>query len=461
MSDDPVLSKHDDDLAVFMLNQGMREQVRYDHARSTWHYWDKHRWRRDQTEAVFDKLFRLTVKFVKVITGEKQKILFSLFDRGKKESVLKAMRSMEPIAMSGEEWDTDPYLLGCKNGILDLRTLEFHTEPHPEWLVTRSTNVNWNPEAGEATKFNAFVHEIMGEDPELVYYLLCTLGYSLFGFQREQKFWMWAGGGNNGKGTLAKVVSYVLGQYADTPSAELYMKSKHGAISASAPRAELVKLQGIRFAWMSEPQGGAFNDELVKAHTGDDPIQARPLYSNDFITFRPSHTIVFLVNELPRTEDVGVSMKRRARVIRFEQDFSAVMDMQLEEKLREEGEQILLLLAHFAAYWFKHGLKEPKKVTDWASEYIEENDPLARFLGERCIVGRNLSTVGVLLYDSYVDWCHANNEEPKSNRGFGIQASKQFKNVKTRTGVVYQGVGLKSAMTLALEEAPDDGEENT
>ena len=57
---------------------------------------------------------------------------------------------------------------------------------------------------------------------------------------------------------------------------------------------------------MSEPNGGGqFNDEMVKAHTGDDPIRARALYSNDYAEFRPTHTIMIAANTPPKVSDVG------------------------------------------------------------------------------------------------------------------------------------------------------------
>ncbi len=450
------ISRHDDDLATLLQADGITEEIRYDHARGQWHYWNKWRWQKDATAKVYNIVYRHTKALLGATQSEsKAKALISLYDQSKKESVLKTLASRPDIAMVGDEWDTQPWLVGCRNGTLDLRDLSFHTEPHPEWLVTRSVKADWNPDA-RCPLFEKFLREIMSGDEELVMYLLHVLGYSLFGWQREQKFWMFVGQGQNGKGTLAKVMAYVLGEYSDSPSAELYMKTRMGASSASAPRAELVKLQGIRFAWMSEPQGGAFNDELVKAHTGDDPIQARPLYSNDFITFRPTHTIVFLTNDPPRTEDVGLSMRRRARLIRFLEDFTGDReDKTLEEKLRAEADGILQLLAACAQSWALGNMVEPQKVSNWSSDYIEENDPIARFVQERCVVDYGVYTSGALLYDAYVSWCRDLALEPKSQTGFGIAASKRFKKEKGHSGAVYKGIGLKGAMTLAMEGADD------
>jgi phage/plasmid-associated DNA primase len=53
---------------------------------------------------------------------------------------------------------------------------------------------------------------------------------------------------------------------------------------------------------------------MLKAHSGSDFIEARTLHSKTFKTFQPTHKIVFLTNNPPRTEDVGPSMQRRVRM---------------------------------------------------------------------------------------------------------------------------------------------------
>lgn len=451
---DKTLSKLDDDLADILQDGGVSDQVRFDHSRRVWHVWNGIQWETDAKASVYKLLYDRSKELINATESEdKQAQIKALYSYAKKESVLKTLAYRDPIAMTGDEWDTQPNLLGCANGVLDLTTGKFMTDPDPALMISRSTGIVWDPNAPAPERFLKFIGEIMAEDPEMISYLLLTLGYAMIGTQKEQKFWMWQGEGNNGKGTLAKVLAYVLGDYSDSPSAELYMKTKHGAVNASAPRAELVKLQGIRFAWMSEPQGGAFNDELVKAHTGDDPIQARPLYSNAFVTFRPTHTLVFLVNQMPRIEDVGVSMRRRARVIKFERDFSKVMDMGLEDAMKAEAPSILRLLAGFARHWYENGIVEPQKVTDWSSAYIEENDPIGRFVSERCNTGLGRKVPARLLYDEYVDWCRdVASIDPVSVTGFGLLIVKRFRRHKTMTGWVYVGVSIKSAM----DQSEDD-----
>jgi len=459
---DIKLSKRDDDLAdLLMLATGtyppLPQRARYDHSKKNWHLWNGFRWKLDDRNEIFEEVRRRALSHIGSGDSSRAKIVAYLLDSSKKESVLKALASRPAIAMVGDEWDTHANLLGCRNGLIDLHNGEFFPEPDPDLLITRSVRAKW-VDGATCPRFMKFVSEIMGGDEELALYLVRLLGYALYGNQREQKFWLWVGGGSNGKGTLAKVMSFVLDDYADTPSDLLYMKTKFGASKSGDARADLVKLQGKRWTWMSEPQGGNFNDELIKAHTGDDPIQARSLYSNNYITFRPSHTIIFLTNLAPKVEDVGDSMRRRVRIIRFDEKFSdpGVVDRDLEDKLRGERDGILQLLVRAAVAYHTEGMPEPARVLEWAGEYIDDNDPLGRFLYERCEVGAGKSSSAKLLFDTYQDWAASVDAETLTMTAFGLLMARQFKKERGKSGTTYYGVRARSIVEIAGDGGEDE-----
>lgn len=455
---DRALSRNDDDLAD-LLEVAFRGKVHYDWGMSQWHFWDGLRWKADTTDHIYDMTRLQAIDLIAATTSEaKQKALLPLLNVAKKSSVLESLASREGFAMTGSEWDTQPNLIGTQDGVLDLETLTLHRPPDPDWLVTRQVGAKFDTDE-TCPMFIKFVRDIMGGDAELVDYLLTVVGYSLFGHQKEQKFWMWLGNGNNGKGTLAKVVANVLGDYGSGQPSSLYMQTRHGVVSSSAPRADLLKLKGQRWTWMSEPQGGKFNDEMLKEHTGDDPITARDLFSkaSKTLVWRPTHTVIILTNILPSTDDVGASMRRRARVVKFEQDFTSVLDLDLENKLLAERNGIFKLLAQFAQLYAKNGLFEPERVLEWSRDYIEDNDPIGQFLQDRCVVERGAKANASLIFESYRDWCISRDIEPASQTGFGRMMTRRFNKVKVRMGSVYHGVGVLGAMKIA--EKGEDGDE--
>jgi putative DNA primase/helicase len=446
-----------DDYFATMLAQpgplGLGDKVRFDHSTGLWHIWNKVRWAPDRTTEVFElireRLVNIWLPDHNINPSpDSMKVYSSLLDAGKKMSVLKMLASMPGIAMSGEEWDQDPELMGFRNGVLNLRTLVLDTNPSPDLLISRSTGVDWDPNA-DVAPFLKFVDDIMSNDPDMTEYLLRVLGYSMLGTNREQKFWMWVGTGQNGKGVLARVAASALGDYAATPPDTLYMRTKYGTASSDKPRPELLKLQGARFTYMSEPQGGQFNEEMLKAHSGNDFIEARTLYAKTFKTFQPTHKIVFLTNNPPRTEDVGPSMQRRVRLIWFEQDYRdpARDDKGLEERLKEPAnlQGALLLMAGAASDYLAMGLPEPQKVTNWSRAYIEENDPISAFVVEMCVNDPDALESSGQMFKAFDGWCDRAGVEKMSVTGFGLAMARRYTRKARSSGNFYEGIRLKNA----------------
>jgi putative DNA primase/helicase len=423
--------------------------VRFDHSTSLWHIWNGIRWAPDRTTQVYDLVRQCVFQWIADAesSGHDIKTILPMLDYARKTAVLKSLASMPGIAMSGEEWDRNPELMGFSNGVLDLRTLMLDTAPDPKLLISRSTGVDWDPAADIVPFFN-FVDDIMGGDSDIRDYLLRILGYSMIGTNREQKFWMWVGQGQNGKGVLARTVAKALGDYAATPPDTLYMKTKFGAASSDKPRPELLKLEGARFTYMSEPQGGQFNEEMLKAHTGNDPIEGRTLYAKTFKTFEPTHKIVFLTNNPPRTDDVGPSMQRRVRIVWFEQDYRDPErdDKGLEDRLKETAnlQGALRLMASAASDYLNIGLTEPQKVIDWSAAYIAENDPIQSFIDEMCITDPTAEAPSGQVWKSFDGWCERNGVEKMSMTGFSLSFARKYEKKVKMAGKFYQGIRLKN-----------------
>ncbi len=447
------VGKQDDYLADLLADPGpvgIGDIVRYDHLRSRWLIWNDVRWRPDTTQRINDMTRLKAGEWMgSDALGDDRKAVLPIFDTGKKEAVLKSLRAREGIAMTGNEWDIDGYLVGFDNGILDLRAGQFYGEPDPNLMVSKTVGADLGP--AECPEFESFLDQIMGGDADLVAYLKRLIGYCLIGTQSEQKFWMWVGRGSNGKGVLARTLNHVFGDYAETPSDTLYMKTRLGAARSDAARPDLLRLQSARYTYMSEPPGGQFNEEMLKAHTGEDVILARNLYARaeQMAQFPPTHKIIFLTNDPPKTDDVGVSMRRRVRVIRFEQDYSVSPDRGLEDRLKAEKAGILNLAIREALAWIAEGMPEPRKVIDWSNEYIEENDPLVQFVADRAEVGPQVTGSASALWASYEDWAAQRGAEAMSQTGFGLALSRRFKKVRRSTGMVYAGIRAKSAVELA------------
>lgn len=418
----PTITNRDADLAavVVWIDQTFATDARFDYTRKQWHLLDAvGHWAPDRTEQVYERIEAATRRAMSVAGLMKDEIvaLTSLLDRGKQRSVLDTLAHRSSISLVGNEFDKLPHLLGVGNGVVDLRDGSLRLG-RPEDMVSRSTGIDFDS-AASCPRFEAFLAEIMSDDPERIAFLRRWLGYSLWGFSREQKFALWVGSGQNGKGVLKRIVRHVLGDYAIELPPTLYMKTKSGSATANTPRPELVELQGKRIGLGSEPEGGTLNEEMVKAHSGEDEIRARRLYSNSILNFYPSHSINLLTNLAPSVTDVGVSMARRLLVIPFEEAFTGPReDLGLYETLRAESAGILALLIREAVAYGQVGLGTiPEKVRMASSEFLDQNNPLTDWLGERVIREPDATST---LAELYADYC-TGVTVPMNDVSFGLR----------------------------------------
>jgi putative DNA primase/helicase len=290
------------------------DRLRFDHTRKEWVLFDGDHWVFDRSRAV-ERLLQghLEARFAATarIAGDEERKkmrawLLTSQSAAKRRDCLNVARSQEGIADEGDHWDSQPMVLGVRNGVIDLKTGRFRRGT-PEDRVTVVTPVSHDPNA-TCARFSEFLKEIFADDPELPAYLQRVVGYCLTGDMSEQAFWVFFGTGANGKSTLLEQLATMLGPYAGTmpfPSADwTHSMSEY-------QKAELVGRRLVTAAEVS-PRGH-LNEELIKALTGGDRINARHPYGRPF-AFRPTAKFVLSVNDRPTIRDDSRGMWRRIKL---------------------------------------------------------------------------------------------------------------------------------------------------
>jgi putative DNA primase/helicase len=457
------------------LAQRLRLKWRYDHTAKQWHHFDGVRWAPDQTEAVHYAV-RMTASRALGASGigeMEQKRLFALLQWPTQERVLKALSTFPGYGTNGDEWDSDPFTLGVTNGVVDLRTNKL-IPARPEQNITKTTEHAFEPIrkptdlAKRAPRFMQAMSQWMSGDEDMVYFLLFWFGASMFGLSPEQRFLLMTGIGRNGKGALKHAILEATGDYSEELDPALYMRNKFGGARSNEARADLLKLKGLRITFFSEPQGGTFNEELLKAHTGQDRISGRALYSNNVQSWDPTHSINFLTNNLPAVEDVGPSMAERVMVADFRESYEGDrQDRRLYGTLEDEAEGILAILVWAASVWYARwdsdvgGLVLPARVIEQSKDFMERNDPVANWMNDRCRRGRDLTSPSQVAYESYLEW-HTQSGAPGDPfsmvRWAATLQKKGMAKAKTERGMLWRGFNLYGAMELA-ERGLDEDEE--
>ena len=136
------------------------DYVRFDHQQQRWLVWNrvKRRWVEDKQGKVHLLMKQTARQRAKIAAAlhstednkewkEKEfKWAVNSENRYRIDAALELAKSEPPISDSGEGWDSNPWLFGVANGIVDLRTGKLRQE-RPEDRVTKHSPVRFDPDA--------------------------------------------------------------------------------------------------------------------------------------------------------------------------------------------------------------------------------------------------------------------------------------------------------------------------
>ena len=209
-------------------------------------------------------------------------------------AMLKLAVSEPGMATSDRDLDADPFQLGVKNGVVDLKRghLLFN---HPEMLITRFCNASYDTDA-TCPGWQSFLDQIFQGDVETIESVQRLLGYTLTGLSTEEVLVICYGHGSNGKSVFANVVHHILGGYARAAPPSLLTVRR---ADDNGPRNDLAALAGARYVSINELQSGdRLDEQVVKLLAGREPISARFLHQ-EFFEFLPTFTPWLRTNHKP------------------------------------------------------------------------------------------------------------------------------------------------------------------
>jgi putative DNA primase/helicase len=387
-----------------------------------WLVWDGKRWKRDtmnQTLALMQETVRgIWQEAANTTDPVMREALGKWAIRSEsRQAHTNALALAAPmLAINVDELDTDPWLLNCTNGTVDLHTGELRPYD-PADRITCLFNAGWDPQA-KAPRWDAFIERVQ-PDSEVRAYVQRTLGIGLVGRALARVLPIFHGTGDNGKTVVFEVAKALFGDYAlEVPPHLLMRKRETGGATP-----DLASLEGKRLVIAAETQGGQrLNEAGIKAMTGGDTIAARPLYEPSR-NFRPSHTLIMATNEPPAVPESGQAIWNRLRLV----PWSVVIP---------KAEQIVDLAAQLSANeaagisaWLWRGLEdfqargqqlaEPEVVMVATQEYQAAEDTVGQWMAECCVRDAAAVLPASELYGSYCDWCGRTKAHPVTRTMFG------------------------------------------
>ena len=375
-----------------------------------------------------------------------------------------------PLAITGDEIDTNPWALPVANGVLDLKTGELAPGRPGDYLL-KASPVEWQGIDAPCPEWERFVLEIMDGDAEMAAFLQRAFGYGITGLVSEQKFLVLYGKGRNGKGVLTEVLQEIMGgsdafgALAGPVQSEMLL-DQGKARNAAGPSPDIMGLRGMRLAFASETdEGQRFSSARVKWLSGADRLTGRYPHDKRNITFDPTHFLVLLTNNKPHAPANDFAFWERVLLVKFPLSFvdrkpqtpnERPVDKGLRERLRGELPGILAWLVRGCLAWQEQELAPPPKVLEAVAEYQREEDYLGDFLEECCELvpdDDDVRTTATELYEAFLDWFHINISAKKdmSQKKFGKLMQERCRRERVGGRYYYYGVSLRPEALDELE----------
>lgn len=300
------------------------------------------------------------------------------------KEVLKTVKAQNEVEVLSKDLDNDPNIIGCLNGAVDLSTGLLTISDYNQYL-TKSTGLRYNRNATCDTWIKT-VNDVFYDDAEMVSFFKTLIGYSILGNPKEDLLVIPYGSGANGKSTIFNTIADVFGDYGKSTAFSTFTASATG----SQHREDLVRLQGSRFVYTSEPDAfGALKEGLIKTITGGDVLTVRTAYARKSVEISPKWVTFIPTNHKPMIRGADDGIWRRMLFIPFKRNFTLepdLLDIHLSDKLAEEHEGILRWIIEGALDYQQNGLVIPEELIKDKNDYREESDIVRTWIESECIL---------------------------------------------------------------------------
>ena len=311
--------------------------------------------------------------------------------------------------------DQDPYLLGCENGVIELRapaegggyTTRFRLA-RPEDLITKSVGYEIPAKFGECSAVEEVFAQIYPVEEERRFFQLFG-GYCLLGKAPAKGFLCLTDRrkGDNGKSTAVRLLRKAIGDDYVIENKQNLLYESRFAPGPSGHDSGLIAFEGKRLALMEELSSSRALDTsfLKQVAGGESTISVRAANSAVTRAMHWSATIITVFNEgcAPRFKVEDDAFVNRMIVLPHRTLFCKTDEIWAAHKheqhtFQADGGKVDRLQPHQVLAWFLEGLVQywgtnqmefnpPVSCREWAGALVEEQDGLRAWLEEHVRVG--------------------------------------------------------------------------
>ena len=334
-------------------------------------------------------------------------------------SMIDQATSDERIQVTVDEWDKDPYLLGVRNGVIDLKTGALKSG-RPDLHITKRSPIAYTPGLTNH-RWDTFLDEATKGDKELQEWLQRAVGYTITGLNNQDVAFIIYGPPGSGKNTFIETIYEALGksEYAWALDSNILAL---GDRMNSTDEYHMAKLIGRRMIWVDElPENERIKENQVKKLTGSGTLQGRNPGEQP-IQFTSQGKLWISTNHRPIITDDA--MWRRLRPIPLTNK-PEKPDPGLKSYLADPEGALPAVLAwavEGAVKYLSSSAIDPlgwcSVVKEAAEAYKKNEDRIGAFLEEESRPEEGGSLQVNSLYRIYKNWSDARSERPLTQIGF-------------------------------------------
>lgn len=310
------------------------------------------------------------------------------------------MKSVKPYLddkLFAKNKDIHPYLLACKNGMVDLRTGDIRGSL-PEDNITKTIETEYLTTA-DSSDFEKFIRQITsdekGENPEVYDFFKWCIGYALQGAPKKKLFLLLYGPhGFNGKSLVMNTIKDTLENYAVAMDSSVVLDNGSSK-SPGSHSSEIMQLENCRLGILSDtPEDACINDGRMKQLTGGtDTMSGREIFQKQR-DFKPVFVPFISTNHVIRINLADMAMYERLILFPFVLSFvdkpspslsyQRKADNNLAEKFTNNKEGVLKWLINASVYYHQDPDKSPPEYLLKAKEdYNKQVNTHKAFIEEK------------------------------------------------------------------------------
>jgi putative DNA primase/helicase len=361
-------------------------------------------------------------------------------------------RTGQPAWVEGDGPCRAEEVLAAVNGLVHLPSLDQGgldlVPPTPRFFSPTVLDYAFDAAAPEPAEWLSFLHDMWPDDPESIQTLQEWFGYCLLPDTRLQKMLLIIGPKRSGKGTLARVLSGVVGP--DNLAGP--------TLSGLASPFGLAPLLGKTVAIVSDARlsgrvDAAIITERLLSISGEDTLTVDRKHL-PAVSVKLASRFVILTNELPRLNDTSGALAGRMLLLRLTRSWFGREDPRLTERLLSERPGILLwAIAGWRRLRERGRFLQPDAGQELLGQLEDLTSPIGEFLREYCEIGPDRQVVKAELYERWKWWCEgAGRQHPGDLATFGrnlMAAVPTARQSQPRDGAkrvpTYRGIGLRAA----------------